>query len=106
MLKKEEEKEEKLSLEKKILPPLLPGLEPETFRLRVCRSTSEPSLRSCRDSTRDLSTTKLSLYSPLPKPSKLPVPAKINLNNSSSVVLPNPKTSLPCCSCQASLGGA
>ena len=45
-----DEKDEKLALEKKILTRLLPGLEPATFRSRVCRSTSEPSLRSCRDS--------------------------------------------------------
>ena len=29
----------KLTLEKKILPPLLPGIEPATFRLRVRRCT-------------------------------------------------------------------
>ena len=33
----------KLTLEKKILPPALPGLEPETFRSRVYRSTTELS---------------------------------------------------------------
>ena len=34
----------KLTLEKKIRLPLLLGLEPETFRSRVRRSTTEPSL--------------------------------------------------------------
>ena len=33
----------KLTLEKKIIPPLLPGLEPATFRSRVQRSTMELS---------------------------------------------------------------
>ena len=32
---------ERLKFEKKILPPLLPGLEPETFRLRVRSCTTE-----------------------------------------------------------------
>ena len=31
----------KLTLEKKLLPPLLPGLEPDTFRSRVHRFTTE-----------------------------------------------------------------
>ena len=32
-----------LTMEKKVLPPLLPGLEPETFRSRVRRSNAELS---------------------------------------------------------------
>ena len=33
----------KLTMEKEILPPLLPGIEPEAFRLRACLSTTELS---------------------------------------------------------------
>ena len=33
----------KLTMKKKILPPLMPGLEPETFRSRDRRSTTELS---------------------------------------------------------------
>ena len=33
----------RLTLEKRIVPPLLPELEPETFRSRVRRSTTDPS---------------------------------------------------------------
>ena len=33
----------KLTLEKKVLPPVLPGFEPATFRLRVRRSVAELS---------------------------------------------------------------
>ena len=33
---------QKMTPEKKTLPPLLPGLEPETFQSRVRRSTTEP----------------------------------------------------------------
>ena len=43
----------KLTLEKKILPPPLPGLEPETFRSRVRRSTTELSPLVCLLRARD-----------------------------------------------------
>ena len=33
----------KLTLEKTVILPLLPGLKPETFRSRIRRSTTEPS---------------------------------------------------------------
>ena len=38
-----------LTLEKKILPPLLPGFEPATFRSRVRRSNQQdiPALLAC-----------------------------------------------------------
>ena len=41
----------KLTLEKKILPPLLSGLEPATFESRVRRSTTELSLLPTLQST-------------------------------------------------------
>ena len=47
----------KLTLEKTILPPFLPGLEPETFQSRVCRSNHgaihAPQLRSWPSKLKD-----------------------------------------------------